>query len=61
VFNGIKATVAKYLVLAYPDYDQVFNIFTDTNSNQLGTVITQNNGPIAFSAESCPRRSKGIP
>jgi hypothetical protein len=34
--------------LAYPDYSKVFEIYTDTSSKQLGTVITQDNRPIAF-------------
>jgi len=32
--------------LAYPDYDQVFEIFADASSKQLGTVMTQDNMPI---------------
>ena len=47
-FYDIKATVARYIVLAYPDYDQVFEIFTDASSKHLGAVITQNNRHIAF-------------
>ncbi len=34
--------------MAYPDYSKVFEIYTDTSSKQLGTVITQDNRPIAF-------------
>jgi len=34
--------------LAYPDYSEVFKIYTDASSNQLGAVITQKNRPIAF-------------
>jgi hypothetical protein len=47
-FNHIKATIAKDLVLAYPDYSEVFEIYTDASSIQLGAVITQDNRPIAF-------------
>jgi hypothetical protein len=36
------------LALAYPDYSQEFQIYTDTLSKQLGAVITQGNRPIAF-------------
>ena len=45
---GIKATIAKELVLAYPDYSKVFEIYTDASSKQLQAVITQENRPIAF-------------
>jgi hypothetical protein len=44
----IKATIAKDVVLAYPDYSKVFEIYTDASSKQLGAVITQDNRPIAF-------------
>ncbi len=47
-FNHTKATIAKNVVLAYPDYSKVFEIYTDASSKQLGEVITQDNRPIAF-------------
>ncbi len=47
-FNHVKATIAKDVVLAYPDYSKVFKIYTDASSKQLGAVITQDNRPIVF-------------
>jgi hypothetical protein len=47
-FDHIKATIAKDVVLAYPDYSKVFEIYTYASSKQLGAVITQDNKPIAF-------------
>ncbi len=47
-FNHIKATIAKDVVLAYPDYSKVFEIYTDASRKQSGAVITQDNMPIAF-------------
>jgi hypothetical protein len=47
-FNHVKATIAKDVVLAYPDYSKVFGIYTDASSKQLGAVITQDNRLIAF-------------
>ncbi len=47
-FNLVKATIAREVVLAYPDYSKVFEIYTDALSKQLGAVITQENRPIAF-------------
>ncbi len=34
--------------MAYPDYSQVFEIYTAASSKQLGAVITQENRLIAF-------------
>ena len=47
-FDDAKATIAKEVVLAYPDYSKVFEIYTDASSKQLGSVITQDNRPLAF-------------
>jgi hypothetical protein len=47
-FNHVKTTIAKDVVLAYPDFSKVFEIYTDASSKQLGAVITQDNRPIAF-------------
>jgi hypothetical protein len=34
--------------LAYPNYSEEFEIFTDGSKKQLGAVITQKNRPLAF-------------
>ncbi len=47
-FDHVKATIARDVVLAYPDYSEVFEVCTDASSKQLGAVITQKNRPIAF-------------
>jgi hypothetical protein len=47
-FNHLKATIAKDVVLAYPDYSKVFETYTDASSKQLGVLITQDNRPIVF-------------
>ena len=46
--DNVKATIARDVVLAYPDYLQVFEIYTHALSKQLGAVLTQGNRPIAF-------------
>ncbi len=48
VFDNVKAAIAKETVLAYPDFSKPFEIYMDTSSTQLETVITQDNMPIAF-------------
>ena len=47
-FETVKATIARDVTLAYPDYSQGFEIYTDSSKLQLGTVMTQNNRPLAF-------------
>jgi hypothetical protein len=44
----VKTTIAKDVVLAYLDFTKPFDIYTDTSTKQLGSVITQDNRPIAF-------------
>ena len=44
----VKATIAKDLVLAFPDYSREFEVYTDASSKQLGSVIIQGNRPLAF-------------
>ena len=47
-FDTVKAAIARDVALAYPDYSQEFEIYTDGSKTQLGAVITQNNRPIVF-------------
>ncbi len=47
-FDDVKATVAKEVVLAYPDFTKPFEIYPDASTMQLGAVITQGSRPIAF-------------
>ena len=47
-FDAIKRTIVREVILAYPDFTQRFDIYTDASKTQLGAVITQNNRPIAF-------------
>ena len=47
-FDHVTATIAKDVVLAYLDYSQIFEIYTDASSKQLEAIITQDNKTIAF-------------
>ncbi len=35
-FDAVKAAIVKDVVLAYPDYNKVFEVYTDALSTQLG-------------------------
>ena len=56
-FEAIKTTIARDVVLAYPDYSHVFEIYTDTSSRQLGA---EEEGPLRFLVESYLQRNKSI-
>merc|ERR1712016_45423 len=47
-FNDIKKIVSRDVLLAYPDFNETFDIHTDASKVQLGAVISQNGKPIAF-------------
>jgi hypothetical protein len=47
-FDNVKKTIAKEVVLAYPDFTKPFDIYTNASTKQLGAVITQDNRHIAF-------------
>ena len=47
-FDDVKRIIARDVILAYPDYSEEFEIYTDASTRQLGAVITQKNRPIAF-------------
>ena len=47
-FQKMKNIIAKETLLAYPDFNQPFEIHTDASHTQLGAVVSQNNKPIAF-------------
>eukprot|EP00804_Cyclotella_cryptica_P008310 CCRYP_016501-RA/>CCRYP_016501-RA protein AED:0.22 eAED:0.21 QI:0/0/0/1/0/0/2/0/361 len=47
-FDDAKTSIAKDVVLAYPNFSREFEIYTDASSKQLGSAITQGNRPLAF-------------
>jgi hypothetical protein len=47
-FNEMKAIIAIYVLLRYPDHNEEFHVITDASDYQLGTVIKQNDIPVAF-------------
>ncbi len=51
--------MAQEIMLAYPEYIQPFEVYTDANLLHLGAVIVQNGQPI-FLAESCQKLRRSI-
>ena len=48
MFEAIKNVFLRKTLLSYPDFNQPFDIHTDTSDLQFGAVISQNKKPIAF-------------
>ena len=47
-FEKIKRIVSRETLLAYPNFNEPFEIHTDASKQQLGAVISQKKQPIAF-------------
>ena len=47
-FDTIKAILSSDVLLRYPDHNKPFHVYTDASDLQLGTVIVQDNRPVAF-------------
>ena len=47
-FDTMKRIMARETLLAYPDFNKEFHIYTDASKVQLGAVIVQDERPIAF-------------
>ena len=47
-FDKIKETLARDVLLSYPDYNELFEIYTDASTRQLGAVITQKGKVLAY-------------
>ena len=47
-FIEMKRIIARETILAYPDFNKKFSIYTDASDFQLGAVIMQEGKPLAF-------------
>ena len=47
-FDTMKRIMARETLLAYPDFNKEFHIYTDASNVQLGAVIIQDDRPIAY-------------
>ena len=47
-FNAMKRVMGRDVLLSYPDFNKLFDIYTDASHTQLGAVIMQEKKPIAF-------------
>ena len=47
-FDAIKRVIGREVLLAYPDFNALFEIQTDASKLQIGAVTSQHGKPIAF-------------
>ena len=47
-FEEAKQMVLRETILNYPDFTKTFHIYTDASAYQLGSVVMQQNKPLAF-------------
>jgi len=47
-FEEVKEVISREALLAFPQFDKPFHIYTDASDYQLGVVITQDGKPLAF-------------
>ena len=47
-FDQIMRTLAEEVLLAYPTYGEVFEIYTGASQRQVGAIRIQDGNPIAF-------------
>jgi RNase H-like domain found in reverse transcriptase len=44
-FDKIKTVIETEVLLANPDFDKPFHIYTDASDHQLGAVVMQDKSP----------------
>jgi hypothetical protein len=53
-FDDIKQKVSQETLLAFPDFEKEFHVYTDASNKQLGAVIMQEVKPLAFYSRKLP-------
>ena len=57
-FEELKRVISKETLLAFPDFNKEFHVYTDASNYQLGAVIMQDNRPIAFYSRKLNRAQR---
>jgi RNase H-like domain found in reverse transcriptase len=46
--DEVKRVISKETLLSFPDFDKPFHVYTDASKYQLGSIIMQDDKPLAF-------------
>eukprot|EP00975_Prorocentrum_lima_P029886 6269373-Prorocentrum_lima.AAC.1 len=46
--DRVRAVIARDALLAFPNHNEPFDVFTDASDYQLGAAILQNGRPVAY-------------
>ena len=60
-FEDIKIIVAEDAMLHYPDFNQPFELHTDSSDYQMGAIISQNGRPVAYWSKKLSSTQKKYP
>jgi RNase H-like domain found in reverse transcriptase/Reverse transcriptase (RNA-dependent DNA polymerase) len=47
-YEEVKRVISKETLLSFPDFNKPFHVYTDASNYQLGSVIMQDDKPLAF-------------
>jgi RNase H-like domain found in reverse transcriptase len=47
-YNEVKPVISKETLLSFPDFNKPFHVYTDASKYQLGSIIMQDDKPLAF-------------
>ena len=60
-FEDIKKIIAEDAMLHYPDFNQVFEIHTDSSDYQMGAIISQKGRPMTYWSKKLSDTQKSYP
>jgi RNase H-like domain found in reverse transcriptase len=49
-YNEVKRVISKETLLSFPDFDKPFHVYMDVSKYQLGSIIMQDDKPLAFNS-----------